>query len=153
MRSITFVLLLLGSSLAQMPVDSTRGGSIGLINIVPDNGFSLFLNDLAFIRPQDGCVTDSVVWKSDGVVFAGKENCKHDWAFSESSTNPEYGYFGCGAMHGKGEHCSYDDKFRNKICRACLREEREREHWYQHYVVHPKTEFELLKEKQATLLK
>lgn len=153
MRSITFVLLLSGASLAQMPVDSTRVGSIGLINIVPGNGLSLFLNDSALIRPQGEWVTDSVAWKPNGILFAGKDNCKHDWCFSESGHSSAYITWGCLTIHGKGEHCSYQDKVRSKICRLCLREESERERWYQHYVAPQKTEFEVLKEKQATLSK
>lgn len=151
MKSIIFSLLLFSAALAQ---DSTRiGSNIGVLNVIPGNGTSLFFDSFAVIRPQATWVTDSVVWMPSGILFAGKESCKHDWCFSEAYTSKEYVTFGCLAIHGDGEHCSYLDKKRSKICRLCLREESERERWYQRYVTHQKTEFEVLKEKQATLSK
>lgn len=50
--------------------------------------------------------------------------------------------------HEPEEHCPFEIMDREKICRKCLFSVIEREKWFQRFVAPPKSEFEILKEKQ-----
>jgi len=96
-----------------------------------------------------GWVTDSIKWVATDTMFKGDCKCEHDWVFGE----PNYDVSGSGLSIGclvdhNGGHCDYDDDVREKICRKCMRSVIEREKWYHRFVAPPKSEFEILKEKQ-----
>ena len=103
----------------------------------PIRGDSLFIDDSTFVLLQGlnkqkfGWVTDSIKWVSTDTTFKGEPDCGHDWVY-----------------HPPGQHCNLYSDVREKICRHCLHGETEREQWYQRFVAPPKSEFELLKEKQ-----
>jgi len=90
-------------------------------------------------------ITDSIIWKivkidSDNL---GSKNCNHKWKYSKE-WKADYSF--CDVLH-YGEHCSYDDKIRNRICEKCLRHETQKEQWYQHREEKPLSEYDKLEKK------
>ena len=89
-------------------------------------------------------VTDSIIWQTTEVLSKGDSECLHEWAYSDEWRSG--GNNGCLVMH-YGWHCSWDDGMRNRICKACLRKEEQREQWYQHKYIRPETEYEKLEKE------
>jgi hypothetical protein len=89
--------------------------------------------------------TDSVKWLFDGVdsLNEGDPLCSHVWEIKELPGSN----MSCLVMHPPGQHCSWNDVRREKICKICLRHEYEREHWYQHQGIEPESEFDKLKKQ------
>lgn len=95
-----------------------------------------------------GWITDSITWvATDTTTFKGDSKCAHEWIYGKPDFSTVSWRFGCLVNHD-GAHCDYDDDVREKICRKCLRSVIEREKWFQRFVAPPKSEFEILKEKQ-----
>lgn len=103
----------------------------------------------SFNKQKFGWVTDSIKWVSTDTTFEGDCKCEHDWVYGEPDiAGYNFATHSCLVYHPPGQHCDFYNDVREKICRHCLRSEIEREQWFQHYVVPPKSEFERLKEKQ-----
>lgn len=119
-------------------------------------GDSLFIDDSTFVllqrlnKPKFGWITDSITWVAIDTTFAGNLKCEHDWVFGEPDIVEIGSSFSCAVYHPAGQHCDLSGEVREKICRrpGCLRSVIEREKWFQHFVSPPKSEFEILKEKQ-----
>lgn len=101
------------------------------------------------IAPKYGWITDSIKWVVTDTTFEGDCKCEHDWVYGVPDI-AGYGFAtsSCFVYHPPGQHCDFYNDVREKICRHCLHSEIEREQWYQRFVAPPKSEFELLKEKQ-----
>lgn len=117
-----------------------------------------------------GWITDSITWVATDTTFEGDCKCEHEWVYSDNKNLT----FRVGATvwrktdglalcsvgvhnwkrfwdepdHTDGSHCPYEINERERICRKCLFSVIERENWFQHFVAPPKSEFEILKEKQ-----
>ena len=102
------------------------------------SGWNIF--DTWFVQEV---ATDSVVWKLETVNRLGDSTCAHKWV--KGKTYRAGGVWGCTVLHA-GLHCSYDDQARPQVCRTCGRNETWREQWYQHVVVRPKTEYEVIED-------
>ena len=125
-------------------------------------GDSLFIDDSTFVllqrlnKSKFGWVTDSIKWVVTDTTFEGEPDCKHDWVYGNIKHGSIDFHFtmgfeivDCTWLNPDGQHCNeHQSATREKICRKCSRGEIEREHWYQRFVAPPKSEFELLKEKQ-----
>lgn len=143
----------------------------------PIRGDSLFIDGSTFVllqrlnKSKFGWVTDSIKWVVMDTTFKGNLKCEHEWVYSEPkmqgnrfgayvfdkhtinvvcARGAHYanGKWDESPFHSLDEHCQYEEREREKICRKCLRSEIEREQWYQRFIEPPKSEFELLKEKQ-----
>jgi len=104
-----------------------------------------YAQEYNFGQRQDGYyVKDSTKWIITDTLNVGDEKCNHDWEEGEFSTAGAGR--GCLVYHNGG-HCSYDDKVKSRICKKCLRKEKLREEYYEHFQTNPETEFERLEKK------
>lgn len=123
------------------------------LEVIPQNEGSRFDADSIIIRDKTkvqelGWVTDSIKWVADDTLYVGDKDCVHDWLYGEPEITGFERSISCLVYHPQGQHCDWGDGLREKICRNCMRSEIERERWFQHFVAPPKSEFEILKEKQ-----
>mgnify|MGYP000933773444 CR=1 FL=1 len=103
-----------------------------------------------------GWITDSIKWIVTDTTFEGDCKCRHNWVFDAEKPGSIDIYFifgfeviDCIRFNPDGKHCNeHQSATREKICRKCLRSEIDREQWFQRFVASPKSEFELLKDKQ-----
>lgn len=103
-----------------------------------------------------GWITDFITWVATDTTFEGNLKCAHTWVFDAAkpgNVNLHY-IFGfeiidCTGLNPDGKHCNeHQSATREKICRKCLFSVIECEKWFQRFVAPPKSEFEILKEKQ-----
>lgn len=120
---------------------------------VTNNRFSTFA--ITDSTPCFGWVLDSVKWVAHDTVFLAKVKCKHGWVFNlDSASVVQHDFtskvnFKPNRPPYRQQDGSYEN--RSKICRICLTEIREHLVSYWHYAPPPKSEFEILKERQKKL--
>lgn len=103
-----------------------------------------------------GWKLDSVKWVAHDTVFSAKVKCTHSWVFRGDSVT--FGlhsdFIAKAPKMNKPPFRQQDNSYENrsKICRTCLTEIREHLVKSWHYVPPPKTEFEILKDRQKSLM-
>ena len=121
---------------------------------------SIYTPDLSVIHIE-GWVVDSVKWVTHDTVFSAKRQCKHSWVFRSDSSSSLHGGFLTDVSKQNEPPFWQQDKSdatwfynnRSKICRTCLTEVAEHLVKYWHYAPPPKSEFEILKDRQKSLAK
>lgn len=106
--------------------------------------------------PRYGWVLDSVKWVAHDTVFLAKTKCKHLWVFRGDSV--VFGFHSDFLSKvpklNKPPFWQQDNTYENrsKICRTCLTEVAEHLVKYWYYAPPPKSEFEILKERQKKII-
>lgn len=89
---------------------------------------------------------ESKEWVLQKVENQGKPDCDHN--FVQGERYRTHNGVTCAVMH-YGSHCSWNDDWRDQICRKCGRLEKYEEIWNEKWVAcpeKPKSEFELLRD-------